>query len=148
MENLRLRLRPSRLLAGLLALLHGFALFSVLASLEGWPAIIACLGVTLSAFCAVGDAMQRWPRSAFELELRADDSARWRDGAGSWHAGRLLRSRHVSAVLVTLVVSGAVRRRKWFVVLPDSAATEDIRKLRVWLRWRANGREKNNHAAE
>ena len=145
MENLRLRLRPSRLLAGALALLHAIALFSAMSSLDAWAALVVSSGVVFSAVWVIGEALQVWPGSALEVELRADGSAAWRDRHGTLHEGTVARSSHVSYRLVTLGLSGRGRRQRWLVLLPDSAAAEDFRKLRLWLRLRAAGPEHSPH---
>jgi toxin CptA len=133
------------LLAGALALLHVIALFSVLSSLDAWTALLVSSGVVFSAVAVIGEALQIWPSSALELELRGDGSAGWRDRRGTWHDGTVARSRHVSYTLVTLALSGQGRRRRWLVLLPDSAAAEDFRKLRLWLRLRAAGPDNSPH---
>ncbi len=137
MATLRFPLQSSRILAVLLALLHLFALFSAAVSLEGWPLILVEAGVCLSALGTIGDALQRWPDSALELELHEDGSAAWRDRRGQWHEGKLRNSNYVSSwlLIVALAVPGAPRRP--LVLLPDAGSPEDLRKLRVWLRWRA-----------
>lgn len=136
MATLRFPLQSSRILAVLLAFLHLFALFSAAVSLEGWPLILVEAGVCLSAVGAIGEALQRWPGSALELELHEDGSAAWRDRRGIWHEGKLCNSSYVSSwlLIVALAVPGAPRRP--LVLLADAAAPEDLRKLRVWLRWR------------
>ena len=134
MATLRFPLQSSRILAVLLAFLHLFALFSAAVSLEGWPLLLVGAGVCLSALGAIGEALQRWPNSALELELREDGGAAWRDRSGNWHEGKLRNANYVSSWL--LIVALAAPRRL-LVLLADAANPEDFRKLRVWLRWRA-----------
>jgi len=201
MATLRFPLQSSRILAVLLALLHFFALFSAAASLEGWPLVLVEAGVGLSAVGAIGEALQRWPDSALELELHEDGRAAWRDRRGIWHEGKLRNSSYVSSwlLIVALAVPEATRERcaseraqrtrrnapaslcscagtaaspatrercaseraqrtcrnalaylcsflgkaaspaprRLLVLLSDAASPEDLRKLRVWLRWRS-----------
>ncbi|MBI4291115.1 MAG: hypothetical protein HY661_06530 [Betaproteobacteria bacterium] len=133
MATLRFPLQSSRILAVLLALLHLFALFSAAVSLAGWPLVLVEAGVCLSAVGSIGEALQRWPGSALELELREDGGAAWRDRRGIWHEGNLRNSNYVSSWLLIV----ALAPRRLLVLLSDAAAPEDLRKLRVWLRWRA-----------
>jgi hypothetical protein len=155
-------LQSSRILAALLALLHLFALFSAAVSLEGWPLVLVEAGVCLSALGAIGEALQRWPDSTLELELHEDGRAAWRDRRGVWHEGNLRNSNYVSSWLMIVALAfpaaspeartgphgpvslwsfarafGWPARRRLLVLLSDAAAPEDLRKLRVWLRWRA-----------
>ena len=138
MPVLRIPLQSSPILALLLALLHLLALFSASVSLEGWPLAVIGVGVCLSATGSIGDALRRWPRSALEIELRDDGGAAWRDRRGAWHEGRSTSPNYVSPwlVIAALAVPGAPRRL--LVLTPDAADPEDLRKLRLWLRWRAS----------
>ena len=147
MAALRIPLQSSPTLASLLALLHILALFSATVSLEGWPLALAGAGVCLSAAGSIGDALRRWPRSALELELCDDGGAAWRDRRGAWHQGRIAGPSYVSSWLLIAPLSSPGERRRLLVLMPDSAEREDLRKLRLWLRWRATG-SKDVHARQ
>lgn len=69
------------------------------------------------------------------LELKAEGAVRWQDGSGEWRDGEILSGSYVSGWLLVLILRGGGRRRS-LVLLPDAAAADDLRRLRVWLRWR------------
>ncbi len=136
MTSLRLSLRSSRTLVVLLSLLHLAAVVSAGLSLAGWPLALVEAGVCLSALGTLGEALQRWPDSALELELRDDGSAAWRDRRGLWHEGRLTHSSCVSTWLAVIGLALPEARARLLVLLADAATPEDLRHLRQWLRWR------------
>ena len=70
------------------------------------------------------------------LELGAEGTVRWQDGPGHWHEAEVLSDSFVSGWLVVLNLGAGGRRGRSVVLLPDSAAAEEMRRLRVWLRWR------------
>ena len=80
-------------------------------------------------------ALQRGSAGLRTLELNANGSARCQDALGQWHEAEILPGSYVSTWL-TVVNLGASGRRRSLVLLPDAAAAEDLRRLRVWLRWR------------
>ena len=88
--------------------------------------------------CAVttADALQRLPSSVVWLELQEDGTGRWRDRAGREHSIRAARATWASPGMVVLGLASSRWRTRWLVLLPDSAAAEALRHLRVWLRWR------------
>jgi toxin CptA len=131
---LRLSLRPSRLLAGALLLVHAMALAAVWLGLGGWARYLAGTGILASLGTSL--LRVRQPDVRF-LELYEDGRAPWGDPAGGWHEGRLGASHFASAGLVVLELKPAGRRRKWVVLMADSVSREDFRRLSVWLRWRA-----------
>ena len=129
---LRLDLRPSRLLAGALIVAHGLALAAVWISFSGWASQLACVAVLTS----LGGCLVRATRGPSSLELHEDGRASWRTRKGSWREGKLGRNNFVSAALVVLELEIAGHGRKWIALMADSAPPEDLRRLRVWLRWR------------
>lgn len=141
MAALRIPLQSSPILAALLALLHALALLSAGVSLEGLPLAVAGAGVCLSAAGSLGEALRRWPRSALEMELRDDGGAAWRDRRGAWHEGKIAGPNYVSSWLLIAALASPGGHRRLLVLLPDAADPEDLRKLRLWLRWRATGPE-------
>ncbi len=69
------------------------------------------------------------------LRIGADGELQCQDAAGEWRAMAVLGDSFVSPVLIVLRYrdgGGAVRTR---TLLPDSAAADDLRRLRVSLRW-------------
>jgi hypothetical protein len=136
--SLRMELKPSLRLAGALASAHLLALAGAAAALVGWPLLLVAAGIVLSCAVTVADALQRTLRSARALELRAEGTCAWRDGAGRWHEGTLHGPRFVAPGLVVLPLKKGALRRKWIVLLPDSSDRESLRRLRGLLRWRAD----------
>lgn len=131
---LRLDLKPSRLLAGTLILVHGLALVAAWISLSGWEryllwvAILVSLGSTL---------VQVLLRQALSLELHEDGRASWRNPGGIRHEVRMGKVHFVSGMVVMLdLQSVGPGRGKRVVLMPDSVSREEFRRLRVWLRWR------------
>ena len=134
-SSLRFDLRPSLKLACLLVLAHGLALAAVGVSLTGWPRYVAGVGVLLSGIAWLASVLHRPSRSAVSLELHQDGRAYWRDGKGKVHEGRLGKDNFVSAALVVMGLEQSGSTRKWVVLMADSASQEDLRRLRVQLRW-------------
>ena len=131
---LRLDLKPSRLFAGSLVLLHGLALAAAWAALSGWARYLLCLAILASLGSAL---VQTLRRQALSLELHEDGRASWRDPGGTWHEVRMGKGHFVSGVLVLVDLrSVGPGRGKRMVLMPDSMSPEEFRRLRVWLRWR------------
>lgn len=128
-------LRPSRLLAGALALLHLLALASAWISLEGGALALVAAGIALSAAQTVAQALQLWPGSARRLRLHPDGHADWVDSRDRWHPCRVSPASYRSPYLVVMGLRGEAFRARWLALLPDSADAEDLRRLRVWLGW-------------
>ena len=139
-ETLRIALRPSRRLAFLLGFFHALAIVSAGISLNGWAQYLVAAGVLLSAAGCLAEVLLRRPATAVSLELRADGSASWRESRGTWREGRLEGGQLVWPALVILGIKQARRRRKWIVLMPDSAPADDLKRLRVWLRWQPEAR--------
>lgn len=56
---------------------------------------------------------------------------------GQWHEGEVLGSTTVTSFLTVINLRvGSQRGIRSIVILPDSMAADDYRRLRVWLRWR------------
>lgn len=127
---LELTLRPSRIYAGILALVHVLAFFGVwLAALP--PGLQAALGLALAA-----GGMRVWRGiSGGPRALRVSSSGEVEVFAGRWQAARISGRPVVLPWLVSLALrpeTGGVLR---LVLLPDSAEREALRRLRVWLLW-------------
>ena len=100
------------------------------------PLALIIVGVLLSTACTIADALLRLPSSVQAFHLEEDGSGHWRDCAGREHRVRGARASWVSAGVVVLGLRTGRWRTRWVVLLPDSAAAESLRRLRVWLKWR------------
>ena len=135
-DKLTLTLRPSRILALALTLMAGAALACAWVSLPVPAFAPVAAGITLAWASHLAQALQRGKRGARALELGAHGRARWQDGSGQWQEVEILASSYASDWLVVVNMRGGGRRERSLVLLPDSAAAGDLRRLRVWLRWR------------
>ena len=135
-QTLTLSLRPSRILALALTLMAGAALAASWTSLPDLAIVPIAAGTILALVWHIPDTLQRSARAVRVLELSEDGGARWQDGSGQWHEGRVLPNTYVRGWLLVINLGGNARAARSLVLLPDCAAAEDLRKLRVWLRWR------------
>ena len=136
MTACRIALKPSWQLATILAGIHAAAAAGAVASLSGMPLLLIVVGVLLSAACTIADALLKLPSSVQDFELAEDGSGRWRDRGGREHVVRSAQASWVSSGLVVLGLQSGSWRTRWVLLLPDSAAADPMRRLRVWLRWR------------
>lgn len=134
--TLQIELRPSLQLAALLGVAHAFALAAAWVSLADWPRYLVGSGVLLSGAACLVEILHRSSTAAVSLELHADGRASWRDRDGIWHEGKLGADHFVSTALVVMGLEQMERGRKWVVLMADSASAEELRRLRIWLRWR------------
>jgi len=142
---LSVRLRTSPLLAFALIIGHLLGLLALAVSLDGLALVLAGAGLALSAIRTVGEAIQRWADSPFELDLRQGGHAAWRDRSGRWHETSIASGGYASPWLIIVPLAGSGRGRKWIVIPSDAASPDDRRRLRAWLRWRPG---KNTPAVE
>jgi hypothetical protein len=132
-ENLRVELRPSSRLAGVLALAHLGAFAAAVISLHGWSLALVAAGILLSAAVTLASALHASASTACGLDLRGDGRCAWRDRGGRWHDAEDGRRHFVSPWLIVVSLRTKPRRSKWIAVLPDSSDSESLRRLRVWL---------------
>ncbi len=137
---LRIRIAPSSSLAALLVIVHLIAGACVLAFLPAWWAI-AMLTTALCAslvFHLRRDALRLSGDAVIEVTLREHGSCELLTRSGAVLEGTVAGSSFVSALftVINLRPEGG-RRLRSVVVMPDSAAAEERRQLRVWLRYRA-----------
>lgn len=140
-HTLRLALGPSRGLAAVLVCAH-LAAVSVV-----WSAqlpLVWTLGFKLAvaaslAWTTWAAALRRAPRAVVVLELDADGAVRALLRSGTWIECQVAGSTFVSAPLTVLNLRSRSGIRTRAVVIPaDSAPADELRALRVWLRWRMN----------
>ena len=117
-------------------MVHALALAAAWISLSGWPAALIAAGILLSAGWHIAAALQRTAGAPVAFELHANGRAPWRDRAGIWHDCSLGTGHFVSPRVVIVDLRRPEGRHKRIVLLPDSAPADDLRRLRVWLRWR------------
>ena len=127
-----IELKPSRWLGLLLLGMAALALAAIaLAALPATIRLVLAVGV-------IGLVAWRWrrARSACDLRIKGDGRLQCRDGQGEWRDIEVLGDTLVSTALVVLryriAASDGVRS---LVLLPDSADADDLRRLRVSLRW-------------
>jgi len=135
-DKLTVTLRPSRILALALTVMAGAALASAWTSLPAPAFVAVAAGIALAWAWHLAQALQQGRRSLRALELDAHGAVRWQDGSRQWHEGEVLASSYVSGWLVVLNLGASGRRARSVVLLPDCAAADELRQLRVWLRWR------------
>jgi toxin CptA len=131
-------LQPSRRLAAILIVAHaatGGLLLTL--SLPSWVTVaVAVLLLVSAAYFVQRHALLRGPKAITALAFSDRETIRVTLRDGSAHAGRVLGSSTVGATLTVLNL--ALDGRRWpvhVVLLGDSLAVEDFRRLRVWLRW-------------
>jgi len=127
-------LRRSRIIDGVLLISTASGLIAI--KFVPWPPVTSYLFVVvtlLAAFCA---ARALRPRIR---TLRIDEDGRINVlviGASEFSPVRLLPGATAHPWLTVMRLAHA--EGKWpILVAPDSAAPEEFRRLRVWLRWRA-----------
>lgn len=126
-----IELKPSR---GLGVLVLGVAMLAQLAVvLAALPwAIKLALGLAV-----IGFSVWCWRRASPPPRLRiaADGRLQVLDGQGAWLDAEVLGDSFVSTALIVLRYRMAGHPVRSLTLLPDSGATDDLRRLRVLLRW-------------
>lgn len=126
-----IELIPSRLLGLLLLGVTVLALAAI--HLAAVPAAIGfALGVAVIGLGVLG-----WRRASPVARLRivADGRLQCRDGAAEWRDAEVVGDTFVSAALIVLRYRTPGRGVRSLSLLPDSAGADDLRRLRVSLRW-------------
>ena len=141
MDTLTIEAGPSRLLAGLLVIMHGFAaaLFW-LVPLPNWFVLLLMPVFLISAWHALRrEAFRTLQHSLVAFRFDADGRCEFQTRAGVWHEAELLSSSFVAPYLTVLNLKPADGRRvQNLVILHDAVNAEDFRRLRVWLKWRCS----------
>jgi hypothetical protein len=139
-QTLTVTFRPSRVLALALTLMAGVALACVWISLPRPGFLAAAAGIVLAWIWHLAPALQHGRRAVRALELGATGQARWQDASEQWNEARIQPGSYVSSWLVVVNLGVPGGRGRSLVLLPDCAAAEELRRLRVWLRWRLGPR--------
>jgi hypothetical protein len=138
---LRIGIAPSPLLAVLLVIVHLIAGACVLVFLPTWWAVAvltAALCLSL-VFHLRHDALRLSGDAVIEVTLRDHGRCELLTRSGAVLEGAIAGSSFVSGLftVVNVRLDGG-RRVRSVMVMPDCAAAEDRRRLRVWLRYRAH----------
>lgn len=138
---LRIGIAPSPLLAVLLVIAHLIAGACALIFLPGWwAAAILTTALCVSLFFHLRrDALRLSGDAVIEVTLRDHGCCELLTRNGVVLEGTVAGSSFVSGLftVVNVRLDGG-RRLRSVVVMPDCAAAEDRRRLRVWLRHRAH----------
>ena len=126
-----IELKPSRLLGLLLTGMAALALFAVYrATLPG--ALQLALGVAVIGLSGWGG---RRALPVASLRIAADGRLQCRDDTAEWRDAEVLGDSFVSTGLIVLRYRTTDKRVRCLTLLPDSADADDLRRLRVSLRW-------------
>jgi toxin CptA len=131
-----IELKPSRLLG--LLLLGGVALALVALDLADIPATAALVLGT----AVVGLGVWGWRRAAPRVNLRiaADGRLQCLADSTEWRDAEVLDDSFVSTGLIVVRCRTADGPVRTLTLLPDSADADDLRRLRVSLRWASRTR--------
>lgn len=126
-----IELKPSRGLGMLLLGVAVLALLAIALAALSW-AIKLVLGLAVIGLSAWG-----WRRTSPRARLRmaADGRLQGLDRQGNWLDAEVLGDSFVSTALIVLRYRMAGQPMRTLTLLPDSAAPDDLRRLRVSLRW-------------
>lgn len=116
------------------AVLATHALVAASLFAPGWPAPVLAFGWGATAASAFFAWRQASPKLA-QLRLHGDGRVDGREaGDRDFEAAELLGQPYVHQWLTVFIIRIGGRRIP-VAVLPDSMASEEFRRLRVWLRW-------------
>ena len=142
---LRLQIAPSALLAGTLTLVHGVAILCAVLFMPGWwmPGLASVAIAGSLAFHVRREGLQLSGHAVTELLLKDGGQCELTMLNGAILAGNIEGSTFVAPLLIVINVRpvgpgrpGRPGTPRSVVLLPDSAPAEDLRRVRVWLRYR------------
>ncbi len=131
-----IELKPSRWLGLLLTGIFVLALVAVYrAALPGGLQLV--LGMAVAGLSVWG-----WWRAVplASLRIAAEGQLQYRDDGGEWCDTDVLGDSFVSTALIVLRYRTADGHLRTLTLLPDSAEADDLRRLRVSLRWTSRTR--------
>lgn len=129
-----IRLRPSRIGRAVLLAVTSTALASIM--LADLPALAVMASAVYTFVLTFHAWRTRIPR---ELRLFPDGSLEIRHPAQAWQTAQVLTRSMVNPWLTVLAYRlEGERHGRSITLLPDSLSRDDFRRLRVWLRWRAD----------
>lgn len=129
-------LRPSRTVAGAVALAHMAALAAAAVGLAPLAAAVVAAGIGLSAIHHLRLALHLAPGAIAAVEFAPDGRCAVAGPSGQWQEAAVCAAAVPASWLAVLVVRDARGTKRPVVVLPDGADPDGFRRLRVWLRWR------------
>lgn len=134
---------PSWRLAAILAAGHGGVAVLVLLldiPLAWRAAILAVLAASL-VYELRATALRFSANALITLRIAPDNVFSAQTRSGEWRDYEVLGSTYVTSAMTVLILRAAgARRVRSVVLLPDSMAADDFRRLRTWLRWRPASR--------
>jgi toxin CptA len=126
-------------LAAVLSLAHGAAIACAVACLPGWwmPASVSAAIAISLVFHVRRDALQLSGNAVIALVLQDDGRCELALANGCIITGSIEGTTFVTALLTVINVRppGPARPRA-AILLPDCAPAQDLRQVRVWLRYR------------
>lgn len=133
-KPIRLDLRPSRLLAGIL-IVAAIAACGAIAVLPMGCA--SCLPIIAAAAFHVMRDTQLWLRSSIlALEVGSDGTFRYLTRIDGWREAVVRGDSFVMPALTVLVLASEGKYfPRYAILLSGSADSEMLRRMRVWLRW-------------
>ena len=104
----------------------------------GLPLFLISVAVLLySLLFELRMALRLGSKAVVKLRIAAGETLQFAMRDGQWHEGEVLGSTTVTSFLTVINLRvGSQRGIRSIVILPDSMAADDYRRLRVWLRWR------------
>jgi toxin CptA len=136
---LRIAIRPSCRLTLLLFLAHAAAFGACVAAdmpVELKFLVVLLIGLSC-AHALYGAALLRSRKAIVALEITDGGVLTFQTRSGEWRRGILLDSSFVAPYLTVLnLKTDGTRLARHVVIMADSVAAEEYRRLRVWLRWR------------
>lgn len=124
--------KPSRLLGGMLLAMAALALLSIILTAMPLKFKGALSGSVLAGLGGWGWLKRRpFP----QIRLEADGTIHVRAGESAWQRAEVLPGSHVASAWCVVRLKAANTRQYALTLLPDSADADDLRKLRVLLRW-------------
>jgi toxin CptA len=135
---LRLTLRPSPYIAGVLIAAHAAAALALTPlEIPGSVRLALVLGVLIRLAHSVWRyALLRSRLALVTVELRSNGDLAVLRRDGEWRNALLLGSTYVSPLLTVLNLRVAGQRFICHVlIVPDNCEPDTFRRLRVWLRW-------------
>lgn len=127
------------MLVVVLAIAHGGAVAVVVAlDIPVWAALAGAAMIVANLYREVrSSALLLAANSVVAIEVASDNVLSVQTRRGDWVECEALGSTYVLSFLTILNLKSTARgARMRAVILPDSIAAEEFRKLRVWLRWR------------